>query len=261
MSLKRGQRGFTLIEVLLAISILATLTIIVWAAVVNIFDTRDFMGERHERFQIVRLSMNRMATEISGAYLAGPDHGGEPIPGEEETPAMGASEDGEEEPRQRMGFREPVQFGLIGRSDRVHFTSFSHVRTIEGQKTSHHAQIGYFLRRGQDDDGRSITSLMRRENTHFDDDLTRGGIVYTMVPEVESIKFEYWDPGEVQVGTMREIAQGRWVSDWDTTRREQAGRLPPRIRITMVLPPQGPRGRSETFTTQATVHVTEVLEF
>jgi len=256
----RRPPGFTLVEVLLAISILATLTVIVWASVVNIFETRDFMGERSERFQIVRLAMNRMATELSGAYIAGPEHGGEPVPGEEEQPDPSASE-GEEPPRIRAGFRDPVQFGMVGRQNSVHFTSFSHVRTIEGEKASHHAQIGYFTRRRTTEDGRSVMSLMRRESVNFDGDITRGGVVYLMVPEIESIRFEYWDPGTVELGTMREMAQGRWVSDWDTTRRDHAGRLPLRIRITMVLPGQGPRGRPETFTTQTTLHVTELLEF
>lgn len=256
----RRPRGFTLVEVLIAISILVTLTAIVWASVMNIFETRDFIEERSERFQIVRLAMNRMATELSGAYIAGPEHGGEPIPGEEEQPDPSVSE-GEERPRLRAGFRDPVQFGMVGRQNYVHFTSFSHVRTMEGEKASHHAQIGYFTRRRTTQDGRSVLSLMRRESVNFDDDITRGGVVYLMVPEIESIRFEYWDPGTVELGTLREMAQGRWVSDWDTTRRDHAGRLPLRVRITMVLPAQGPRGRAETFTTQTTLHVTELLEF
>jgi general secretion pathway protein J len=256
----RHRRGFTLVEVLIAVTIVATLMVIVWASVVNIFETRDFMGQRHERFQIVRLSMNRMAMEISGAYIAGPEHGGEPIPGEEDFDLRNLDDD-DSAPRNRGAFREPVQFGMIGRADRLHFTSFAHVRTLEGQKASHHAQIGYFTRRRTTDDGRSVLSLMRRENTHFDDDLTRGGTVYVMVPEIESIRFEYWDPGVAELGTMREMAQGRWISDWDTTRRDFAGRLPLRVRITMTLPPQGPRARAETFTTQTTIYVTELLEF
>ncbi|MBA2664197.1 MAG: prepilin-type N-terminal cleavage/methylation domain-containing protein [Bradymonadaceae bacterium] len=252
--------GFTLVEVLIAVSIMAAITVVVWASVSNMFETRDFMEERYERFQIVRLSMNRMATEIGGAYVAGAAHGGEPLPGEEET---GQDEEEEEEgaQRARRNYREPVQFGLIGRADRIDFTSFSHVRTIEGERASHHAEIGYFVRRGRSEDGRTVSQLMRRSDTTLDDNITRGGTIYVMVPEIESIKFEYWDSGEVQLGTTKEIAQGRWVSDWDTTRRQFAGRLPPRVRITMVLPPQGPRGLKESFTTQTQIAMTEVLEF
>ena len=48
---------------------------------------------------------------------------------------------------------------------------------------------------------------------------------------------------------------------WDTTRREQAGRLPTRVRITLVLPPTSRMEDPETFTTQAQIYTTEVLEF
>ncbi len=253
---RRASAGFTLVEVLLAVAIMASISAVAWVSISNMFETRDFLEERYERFQIVRLSMNRMATEIGGAYLAGPDHGGEPLPGEEDANRLME----EDERGARRDMREPVQFGMIGRSDRLNFTSLAHVRTLDGERASHHAEIGYFVRRGYTDDGRAVQQLMRRHDTTLDDNIERGGSVYLMVPEIESIKFEYWDAGDVQLGTMREVAQGRWVNEWDTTRREFAGRLPSRVRITLTLPAQGPRGRAEVFTTQARIEMTEVLE-
>ena len=251
----RRSRGFTLIEVLLAVTILATLTAISWAAVGQMFKTEDIVSERHERYRMVRLAMNRMSNEISMTYLAGPDHGGEIIPGEE----IFDNEDEDQSEYDR--YFEPVQFGMIGRDDYVHFTSFSHVRTLEDEKASHHAQVGYFLDSHRNEEGDVVTRLRRRLNTNFDDDLTRGGTVQTMIPEVEDLSFEYWDAGEPELGTDREIAQGRWVTEWDTTNRQFGGRLPTRVRITLTLPPQGPRGDSETFVTQTTLGMPELLEY
>ncbi len=251
-----SRRGFTLIEVLIAVTILAALTMLAWAGVSQIFQTQDVVSENQERYRMVRLGMNRMATEISMAYLAGPDHGGEVIPGEE---SLFESDDEHRERQWRN--RDPLQFGMIGSVDQVDFTAFGHVRTLEDERASHHSQIGYFLERGTNDDGQQVTRLMRRSNPNFDSDLDRGGVVYVMIPEVENIRFEYWDPGETEFGTDREVAQGRWITEWDTTNRRFAGRLPTRMRITLTMPARGPRGLPEVFVTQTTVGITEVLEY
>ncbi len=250
-------RGFTLVEVMIAVAILATLTALVWGTIANVFNTRDYFEARNERTQIVRMAMDRMAMELSSAYMAGPDHGGEVIPGQEPPPPTD-----EEEAQRRLLAREPIQFGFIGKEDSVNFTSFAYVRTQEGERRGHHAEIGYSIRTRVDEaTGERARQLVRREDPTYDDDITRGGALYVVVPEIERISFEYWDPGEVRIGTMEELADGRWVRDWDTTRREHAGRLPTRVRITMTIPPQGERGDAETFVTQTQLAITEVLEF
>ncbi len=250
----RRPRGLTLIEVLLAITILATMSAIAWTSITQTFQTEEIASERQEFYRMVRLAMNRMSNEISMAYVAGPDHGGEEITGEPLMP-----EDYEE--LGDIGMWEPVQFGMIGRDDELSFTSFAHTRTLAGEKASHHAQIGYELDRYTNDEGRTVQRLIRRYNTNFDDDLTRGGTVQTMIPEVENLEFEFWDPGEPELGTEEELADGRWVSEWDTTSREHAGRLPSRVRITLEMPATGPRDNTETFTTQTTLGMPELLEY
>lgn len=259
---KRSRAGFTLIEVLLAITVLATLTSITWVGVSSMFDTRDYMTQRFERFQIMRVSMDRMAREFAAAYLAGPEHGGEELPGESEQAQLGGGDEDSSASAQNQRLREPVQFGMIGREDEVSFTSFAHIRSIEGEKASQHAEISYFTERRRDrETGRFVTSLMRREDTTLDDDITDGGKIYTMIPDLESVQFEYWDPGPVEVGTMEEMAEGDWKDSWDTTKSEFAGRLPTRVRITVTLPPQDELGREEVFTIQTQIETTEVLEF
>ena len=249
----RNRRGFTLIEVLLAVTILATLSAIAWTAVTQMFQTEEIVQERQERYRMVRLAMNRMANEIGMAYVAGPDHGGEELPGEYDF------DDNQE--FDHIGLDEPVQYGMIGRDDELDFTSFAHVRTMEGEKASHHAQIGYSTRVYTNEEGDRVQELVRRSSTNFDDDLTRGGTIQTMIPEIENLNFEFWDPGEPDLGTEEELADGRWTYEWDTTRNEHSGRLPTRVRIELTLPPQGPRGDSETFVTQTTVGMPELLEY
>lgn len=251
------NKGFTMVEVLLAITILASISALMGFTLNSVFTSKEYFQERFERYQIVRNAMNRMVSEFGSGYIAGPQHGGQEIPGEESDQAL--LEDGGD--AGALLSIDPIQFGFIGRDDQVSFTSFAHIRTQDGEKAGRHAEIGYFLRRAEDlKTGETVQQLVRREDVSYDDDITRGGVVYVMIPEVKDVKFEYWDPGAVRIGTVEELAEGRWVNDWDTTRRDQAARLPTRIRITVTLPTQFGSG-DEVFVTQAFVNITEVLEF
>lgn len=265
---RRTERGFTLIEVLISMSILAGLTAIMWVAIKNIFDTRDFITERYERFQIMRVALDRMNTEIASAYLAGPSFGAERR-FDDKRDATGSGSGGsarqqtEEAQREALeAEREPVAFGMRGEEDELHFTTFAHMRTVEGERTSHHAEIGYYLKEVEKKRGEgTVQSLVRRIDTTYDDDITEGGEVYTLVPNVEDVEFEYWDPGDIELGTEEELGQGSWTRTWDTSQREHYKRLPTRVKITITLPAQGPRGEEETFTTQTRIMTSQRLEF
>jgi len=285
-----AARGFTLIEVLIAIGVLAAITSVMWVSINNMFETRDFVKKRYERYQLMRVAMNRINNEIAAAYTAGPQFGAErqfaaDFTGvsqnnrnnadnsnnngrnnNDSTGNTGANNNGDNQGRsgQSLQFREPIEFGMVGEEDELHFTSFGHVRTVEGERASHHAEIGYTVesvdRAGEDLEN----ALVRREDTTFDDDITDGGTSYVLIPEVESIEFEYWDPGEAELGSStsgQTTEQGEWVRSWDTRDQEYYRRLPTRVRLTVSLPPQGPRGSVETFRTQAYIMTHERLEF
>lgn len=254
-----NRSGFSIIEILLAVALLTSVTALAWASVSQMFKTRDSIEVRAERFQMVGAALQRMSREISSAYLAGPEHGGQDLPGEDLVQLARNAGD-EEEAFQLQRDRE-VEFGFIGTENSLHFTSFAHVRTFEGERAGYHVNIGYFTRASRNEDGELVTDLVRRQNTVYSDDLQRGGIIYKMVPEIHRLRFEYWDPGEPELGTYQEMAQGRWVSNWDTTRREFSGRLPTRVRMTLEMPPVGMMRQPETFTTQTTIYLHEVLEF
>lgn len=254
------QSGFTLVEVMIAVAILAGLTALMWASIANMFSTRDVIEARSERYHQVRVTLNRITKEIAAAYMAGPEFGAEELPGEDVMAGLSDEEQADESAFRASG-QERIQLGMIGRDDRIDFTTMAHVRTMDRERASDHAEIGYFMRTDRNEEGRMVKMLMRREDVTADDDLEGGGVIYKMLPEVEDIQFEYWDPGQVELGTFEEIAQGRWVREWNTTRREQAGRLPTRIRVTLTLPPPNERSEPEVFVTQAKIAVTEVLEF
>ncbi len=258
--------GFTMLEVLVAIGIMTGLTAIVWVSINNMFRARDFVQQRSERYQIVRVALDRMSSEIASAYVAGPAHGAERRFADQQQ-GSGSSGNSDSQNQQQQAAdenaraqREPVQFGMHGSDDRLDFTSFAHMRNLRDERTSHHAEIGYAIKQTRNEQGDLVDSLVRREDTTIDDDITQGGKVYTLIPRIEELEFEYWDPGEVDLGTEEEMGRGRWVDSWDTESREYHDRLPHRVRITITLPPQGPHGEEETFTTQTQIMTHQMLE-
>jgi prepilin-type N-terminal cleavage/methylation domain-containing protein len=259
------QLGFTMIEVLVAVSIVAGLTAMVWAAVENTFETRDYMTDQFERYQIARIALDRMKEELASAYLAGPTHGGKELPKGEWVPPEQTDQNQQQSQQQQIIGRgpqnEPIEFGMVGQDDEIHFTTLGHRRKAEGEKAGYHAEISYFIESDMRD-GEIVDTLMRREDISPDGDIEEGGTIFRLIPSIKEIKFEYWDPGPVEIGTIEEVAEeGEWVDEWDTDDSDFSGRLPTRIRITLVLPPKNPRASELKFRTQVDIGATQVLEF
>lgn len=256
---RKSPGGFTMVEVMISMAILTSITVMTWAAVSSMFASKDLLTARAERYQEVRVTMDRIGEDLAAAYVAGPAFGGDEIPGEALVRSTDA--DSDKDPLQNL-LEEPIEYGFIARSEEINFTSFSHLRTQQNEKASRHSEIGYFIRDVRDEDtGDLVKRLMRREDTTPDNSLENGGSIFTLLEGIEKFELKYWDAGPTRLGTAEEVAEGRWVDSWDTTRRDNSGRLPTRIKIRLELPPQPPNTRNEIFVTQVQLATTEILEF
>lgn len=218
------RRAFTLIEVLVAIGIIALIALLIYSAFSGMSRSRNGMISVTERYQAGRAAMQRIARELSSAYVSG---------------------------HQNFLRRQNLpQTGMIGkqaRPDRVDFTSFSHLRLEENRHESDQAEIGYHCSRNRDS---GALDLVRRESRRIDDDMTRGGIVETMVEGVDDFEIRYLDP-----------VTNEWQQSWDTTQPAgQYGRLPAQIWVTLVLA-NGPGGQPIRFEEKVTVRMMLPLTF
>ncbi len=248
-----------MVEVMVSMAILTSITVMTWAAISSMFASKDMLSARAERYQEVRVSLDRIGDDLSSAYLAGPAFGGDEIPGE--TLVQSADAEVDKDPTQNL-LEEPLEYGFMARGSEVNFTTFSHLRTQPNEKASRHAEIGYFIRDVRDEEtGDLVKRLMRREDTTPDATIESGGSIFTLLEDIEKFELKYWDAGPTRLGTLEEVAEGRWVDSWDTTRRETSGRLPTRIKIRLELPPQPPNTSNEVFVTQVQLATTEILEF
>lgn len=225
---KRSQRGFTLIEIMLALAILATLVALTWGTVSSSFRFRTATLDKFDRYRTVQQAMDRMSREISMAFVTNI--------GQVATNARG---------------EVTYKTAFVGRNDELSFTSLAHVRTRVGEAASEQCEISYRLENQRGDDGEMHSNLVRREDAPIDDDPEEGGVLYALLEDVERVRFEYWD-------STREIAGEAWVDRWDAI-NDHDGMLPSRVRITLeVRHPLLPRKTLE-FSTQTEIFLTDPL--
>lgn len=225
----RNARGFTLIEIMLALAILATIIALTWSTVSSSFRFRRATLDKFDRYRTVQQTMDRMSREISMAFLTNV--------GQVATNTQG-------EITYRTAF--------VGKDDELAFTSLAHVRTRYGEAASEQCEISYRIESQRGEDGDYHDNLVRREDAPIDDEPEEGGTLYAMLRDVERVRFEYWDP-------TREIAGDAWVRQWDAI-NDHEGQLPSRVRITLEVAHPLIERETLTFTTQTEIFLQKPLQ-
>ena len=219
-----ARRGFTLIEVMIAVSILAIVSTLIYGSFARTFEVREFVSAVQERYHGARLALERMAREISMAFIYDCR--------ELDTPT------GERR------FRTIFKVERSGRIDQMVFSSFSHLRLVRDANETDQNVLTYY---GDDDpDDPGVTNLMRREKIRIDGEPEEGGEAMVLCHDVESLHFELWD----------ETKQD-WVEEWDCSQIERQNQMPKLVRITLTVINE--YGEEMPFTTITRIFVNKPL--
>jgi general secretion pathway protein J len=196
-----GIRGFTLLEVLIAIGILASISLLIYGAFAGMKQTRDGLQRVSDRYREGRIAMTRISQELQSAYLS--SH--LPI-------------------NAQLAVVQTAFIGTRGTpADRVDFNSFAYRRLDRDAHESDQAEISYFS--ATDPKREGVTDLVRRVSPKLDLDPQKGGRVDVLATDIDLFDLEYLD-----------ALTGQWVETWDTRQAiGQAGRVPLQIRILLVL--------------------------
>jgi general secretion pathway protein J len=190
------KRGFTLLEVMVAMSVVAVLSVTLFYAFAGLSRTRGILEENADIHTMGRVAMLRIQREVSLAFLTSLR-----IPtGSYETRFFGEDSD-------------PV--------DLLSFTSLSHERIVRDAQESDQTEISYFE---ESDPESGYLMLMHREAPRIDDDMETGGVVLPLSRRVKSLNFRYFDE-----------QKRKWLDDWDSDALDQASRLPFMVSIELVL--------------------------
>lgn len=218
------RRGFTLIEVMVAMLVFSMLATLVYSGFSQATRNRERLKAQNAFFQSTSLSLERMARELSMAYVS-----------THLNPSFNLRES---------------ETGFIGRSrlgrDRVDFASFAHRRMRQDAKESDQSEIGYFLTRDPEARGTRSYVLARREQFPIDKDPKSGGRIVGLVKNVESLELRYLDPQSWE-----------WLRSWDTTQGAtgQPNRLPAQVKIILKVRPPYNSDTVLTFGTRAVLGI------
>lgn len=227
MNARARSRGMTLIEVMVAVAIMAGIAVLIHGTMLSLSNGKKGEGLRAERVHQGREAMQRIVRDLSAAYLS--MH----VP---PIPALQTS---------RTAF--------VGRTssnfDRIDFTAFAHMRTVRDAHESDQAEVGYFVVRDPDIDGKM--DLVRREQTPIDYDPLRGGIVNVVAENVDEFHLRYMDP-----------ITGQWVTTWDSMQiTGQPNRLPLEVEITLEIKGVGEDAPPYRYTTKIFLPMQQPLNF
>jgi len=198
----RGSRGFTLVELLVAIVVLSLISVLIYNAFASMKRSREGIERVDDRYREGRLAMTRMTRELQSAYISlhAPLNASLLV--------------------QRTSF-----VGSTGTpADRLDFNSFSNRRMDKNSHISDQCELSYFGSPNPELSG--VTDLARRISTSLDMEPKKGGRVEVLATDIDLFDLQYLDP-----------LSGNWVDTWDTTQTVtgQPSRLPVQVRIVLVL--------------------------
>lgn len=217
------SRGFTLIEVMIAVAVLAMIGAVTWKSFDAANDLKQRVERAEERDQAGRAALSRIAREVSMTFLS--------------------------EHYDHKRFRQrPTFFKLRdGRGDaQLMVTSFAHERLHTDAKESDQAVFEYRL----DRDEQGSLSLFRRVKPLIDEEPDRGGERALLADDVLRFSVEAWDPKDRE-----------WRPEWDSNSPQRSGGalLPPRVRLSLTMKDE--QGRERTWSTQARITLNQPLDF
>jgi general secretion pathway protein J len=194
-------RGFTLVELVIAVAILAGVSLLIFGAFAGMKASRDGLQRLTDRYREGRMAMARISRDLQSAYVS--SH----VPADMSQTVV------------KTAFK-----GAPGSpAYRLDFNSFCHRRLQRDSHESDQAEVSYF---GSPDPDRSgVVDLARRESARLDLEPDKGGKVDVLATDIAIFELSFLD-----------ATTGMWTEEWDTTQATgQPNRLPLQVKVILVL--------------------------
>lgn len=202
--MRSSEFGFTLLEILISLAILAVLFTLVYGSFNATYRVSEQLEEEADSYRLARLGFYHLAKDLSMIYQTKPV-AGQPASATEARKSFIFT--GEDRSRMIDGTDYP--------DDAIRFTAVSHGRTLRDAPESDWAMISYGLEEG----------LLIHEAALANERVIRNEIG----EEVLGINFRYLDR-----------ADRNWVDQWDSEIKKE---LPLAVEIELILKGRGAKGR------------------
>jgi type II secretion system protein J len=219
------QAGLTLLEVMLAIAILAVMMTLAWKTIANTSDTKKVFEAYEERNHELRMALGQVVHDLEHAYLS-------------------FNEDRNAAHPRTMFIAKSSM-----RMPEIRFSTLDHRVLWADANESEQTVISYVPHDNPDHPG--ATDWIRREQRRMSNEPpdSEPADFDVLVHDIAGVKLEFWN-----------WKNNEWQDHWDTTQADgQKGQLPSRVRITLTV--KGPDDKDIKLSTQARVWMQESLNF
>jgi len=189
------RRGFTLLEVVVSMGILALIGAITFETIASALDTRDVLEVEDQANQSARVALDRLRRDLRLAYLT------------TSTTAVNT-----------------YVTEFVGKSndpDSLWFTTLSHHRMYRESRECDQTEVTYWTEDDPTMSGAKV--LLRREAPRIDNEPEKGGLIAPIAYHLKEVNYRYINP-----------KTNTWLDEWDSTGVDQANMLPRAVQIALV---------------------------
>ncbi|MCL4234133.1 MAG: prepilin-type N-terminal cleavage/methylation domain-containing protein [Deltaproteobacteria bacterium] len=237
MTRRTRRRGFTLLEVLVAVAVTGMVLAIVYSAFGRTIESKEYVEIGNETYHKIRWAMDKITMDLASSFV----------------------------------FREQgsntIFYGvshLVGSMpmDEIHFTSFSHIRYNPAAHESDQCEISYKVAWIPDD---QRFQLWRREDATIDSQNQTGGEELQLLDDVLAFNIRYYDgyewrddwdsrPLEQLAEATEESGEGEETEVEQTEEMVQA--VPIAVEVTLAV--MGPDGAPIVFTSKTKLEMSTI---
>ncbi len=247
----KSKRGFTLIEVMITITILGTLTVLVAQAIQQGIKAKIKLQGQIDDVSRMRDTMRLLERDINLAYhyrdfekeieaAIKKKNQPAPVPGQ---PALPPPEDILGQTLRREVPRRDPETHFVGDEEGLNFVTMNNARTVRNTKQADFVEVGYELKdcKSLKEDGGSSKCLWRRTSPYVDLDVTKGGSEVALLENVTEFKLRYIGKGKQD-----------WVNSWRTDQGGDGatkGKFPTAVEVSLTLT-KSERGKDKKYSMQ-----------
>lgn len=217
-------RGFSIMEILVAATIMAIMGSLMWSAFGNTLNSKEQIEAVTDRMDEVRIAMSRMSQEISYAFIS--------------------NHYAREDRRTTTVFKE----GGSGIGDRLTFSAFAHQPLMENVNESDQTVLSFYVDSDPDNSGKSALFRTFKRRIDADPETEENAVTEVLCTNVKEVIFDYWNDGT-----------GEWKEAWDSSGIDTPNVLPRRVKITLLA--NDANGQELKLVTQTSILLWQVLNF
>jgi prepilin-type N-terminal cleavage/methylation domain-containing protein len=222
---RNPQAGMTLLEIMIASTIMVIMMTLVWRTISNTSDARRTFGKYQERNHELRMALGTMVNDFESAYLS-------------------TNEDTTQTHRRTMFISKTGS-----KVPDISFSTLNH-RVLWSDANESEQTVITYLAVNDREKSEQVNLLRREQRRPSNKDPKEEPAEYdVLVRDIQKVEIKFWSYVALE-----------WQDTWDTTQADgNKDTLPGRVRITLYV--KGPEDREIKLSTEARIYMDEPLQF